>query len=480
MNLFCNISLFILTSIPLAGICSHQNMTQDSAPAIVTGQLDNRFHYFVFHNDKPRREIRIQLVLEAGRKHEPEGKTGLAHLVTHLQFNSLPETNFRSMQMSSTNFWSDEYAQVNHEETVFTFTIKQADQTILAEYFQVLGLLVGNFDVSLDGFNVNKDLLINELPRLLKDMAISEYFETLQLGLNKPIPKDYESYLYGLAGLKVPDARSYFENNYDPERMTLLVTGDLSQVDDIVALISKHFGALESKLSVPYSTQKKPFVNNLKDSIHIVQMSGKHISLSGFDIVFRQTGEFHSNSFTYQDFLIQQMIIRCVRGRLKPLNLDPNNQILHTGIHYNEIIGNQPFLTLSTVARDNRMALFEVIQVLYDLLSTGMDSDELNLILKEMEADILKMTTEQLRPSTEQLSRNLLLSLTSPVPFRLPSQALEEFKVLLPKLDKNFMDQVLKESLNLNGIMIFVFEEEPLTKDQLTDEEVWNFIHFDK
>lgn len=480
MNLFCTISLLIFTTIPLARICSYPALTQDSIPAIVSGQLDNGLHYIVFHNDKPRREIRIQLVLEAGRKQEPEGKTGLAHLLTHLQFSSLPETNIRKMQMSATNFWSDEYAKVNHEETVFSFTLKQADQTNLVEYFQVLGMLVGNFEVSPDRFNINKDLLINELPRLLKDMAISEHFEALQLGLYDSIPKDYESYLYGLEGLKVSDARRYFENNYDPERMTLLVTGDLSQVDDIVALISKHFGTLESKLSVPYSTQKKPFVNILDDSIHIVQMSGDHISLSGFDIVFRQTSVIHTNSFNYQDFLIQQMIIRCVRGRLKPLNLDPNNQVLHSGIHYNQIIGDQPFLTLSTVARDNRIAFSEVMQVLHELLSTGINSDELNLILKEMEADILKMTTKQLRPSTEQLSRNLLLSLTSPVPFRLPSQALEEFKVLLPKLDKNFMDQVLKESLNLNGIMIFVFEEEPLTKDQLTDEEVWNFIHFDK
>lgn len=478
MNRLYILSLLVLSTIVPTGLFGQGLFGIDSVPTILSGQLDNGFQYLVLHNDKPRREINLQLLLDAGRRQEPKGKTGLSHLVTHLLFSSLPEKNIQKMQMSSINFWSDEYAKVNHEETVFKFTIRQADQSNLAEYFQLINQLVGSFEIAPESFNANKDLFINELPRLLKDIAIAEFFDALSNGRDDRITSDYISYLDRVEKLQLIDAKSYFKDYYTPERMTLVVTGDLSNIDNVETLISDHFKSFLSNPSHARPHGVIPIWEFLNDSIHIVRMSGEHISLSGFDLVFKQSNSRQSNRFSYKDFLIQQMVLRCVKGRLKPLNLDRKNQILHTGIHYNQIIGNQPFLTLSTVSRENKTAFQEVTKVLHELLNGGVESNELLGILNEMESDIQKMTTEQLSPSTEQLSRNLLLSLTSPVPFYFPTQALAEFKALAPKVDKDFMDQMIRQTLKLSGLKIFVFEEQSLSHDQLSDKEIMRFLHF--
>lgn len=478
MNIFFVISLFILLAIPRSGFCDHVNIVSDSVPSIISNHLDNGFQYTVLYNDKPQREISLQLVLQAGRKHEPNGKTGLAHLVTHLQFSSLPESMVRKMQMSSTNFWSDEYAKVNQEETVFTFVLKQADQGSLAEYFQMLSQLVGNFKVGSEKFNTNKVLFQNELPRLMKDIMIADFFESLQNISDHDMASDYKSYINEVESLQLKDARAYFEEYYKPDRMTLIITGDLSGIDDIETIIADHFGFLKPISSSIRTNGITPIWDYNNDSVHINRMSGEHVFLSGFDLIFKQPAGQQSNQLSYQDFLVQQIVLRCVKGRLKPLNLNKSNQILHTSILLEHIVGRQPFLTLSTITRDNRIAFANVVQILHDLLEVGIDKEELNVILEEMESDIHKMTTDRLRPSSEQLSRNFLLSLTSPVPFRLPSQALAEFKDLRPAIDKSFMDQVLRHSLNLDSVKIFVYEEIPNSNDQISDEEILKYLHF--
>jgi len=479
MNKFLFLILYFISASSYSDVCGQGMNFTNNVPNMERGQLENGLQYILLQNNKPQKEVKIQLLLKAGRKQEPQGMTGLAHLVTHLQFSSLPEETIQRMQMNTKNFWSDEYAQVNNDQTIFSFNIKQATSSDLNEYFQMLGRLLSEFDVTEELFESNKLIFLNELPRIAKDIAVADFIKASIYGMGDSISTDYLQYLNQVKGLKLSDAEVYFRRNYNTDLMTLVITGDIAEMEDLKGMLTKHLGSI-IKTDGSVELEMSPLLQSkLSNDIHYVQMDGDHISLSGFDVVFSPVLTSDPRTLYYKKFLLQQLLVRIVKDRLKPLNQNHNNEILYSSIQYGSIVDERIFLTLSTVTRDNNAAISQVIEVLKKLRYNGVTQDELQSLLGQMESDIQRMTTERLRPSTDQLSRSLLLSINSQIPFKTPEQAFVEFAKFSQEIDKELVNQFLRQSLNFSGSYFIVYEDRPGAKNYLSKGDIVKLLFED-
>lgn len=214
--------------------------------AVRTGVLDNGLTYYVRQNDNPGSKADVRLAIKAGSVDESSDQTGVAHFVEHMLFNGtekFPENELiDTLRSFGAAFGADVNAYTAFDETVYTLTVPNADETVelgltvleqwLSHALFDEAQVVAERGVVLDEWRVRTQSTQGRLFDVAQDMYLADtpYDRRSPIGDNisiETMPRDV--------------LRSYYDEWYRPDNAAIVVVGDID-VDEIVVDIERLFG----------------------------------------------------------------------------------------------------------------------------------------------------------------------------------------------------------------------------------------------
>jgi zinc protease len=188
--------------------------------------------------------VAVVAVVGSGGSSDPEGKEGLAHLIEHLSFRSRPvgglSARTRLEQMGAGRF--NAFTSLDH--TVYeTVVPREALPELLRLEAQRLSAPLAG--VTPEVLAVEREVARNELRERTETGHIGQIFHWIQ-ATSFPSGHPYVRPIVGthdsLSSMTLADAQRFARENYKPENMTLVITGDVDLVT-IEALLKEKLPA---------------------------------------------------------------------------------------------------------------------------------------------------------------------------------------------------------------------------------------------
>jgi predicted Zn-dependent peptidase len=199
----------------------------------------------VVHTDRKAPVVAVSVWYDVGSKHEPQGKTGFAHLFEHLMFNgseNAPGDFFEPLkQVGATDLNGTTYFdRTNYFETVPTAALEQA----LYLESDRMGWLTGAISQAV--LDEQRGVVQNE-----KREGDNQPYGLLSYKLIEgTFPRDHpygHSTIGSMADLdkaSLADVKSWFRDHYGPNNAVLVLAGDID-VPTAKRLTAKYFGAIK-------------------------------------------------------------------------------------------------------------------------------------------------------------------------------------------------------------------------------------------
>src|SRR5437867_4336228 len=214
-------------------------------PAIHIGKLPNGITYLIRHNEQPNKRVSLRLAVKAGSIDEADDQRGLAHMLEHMAFNGSahfkPGELVAYFESVGVAFGPHVNAYTSYDETVYMLDVPTDRAGALDHGLQALSDFAGG--ISLEDKEIDKErgVVLEEWRQRLgvasrlqgiTDRAIygqSKYAERLPIGT----PESIQKFPY-------QRLRDFYRQNYTPDRIGVVVVGDLS-VADAERLVTQYF-----------------------------------------------------------------------------------------------------------------------------------------------------------------------------------------------------------------------------------------------
>ncbi len=224
-------------------------------PAAVYGALPNGLRYIILPNKEPPGRVSLRLRVNAGSLMEADDQQGLAHFLEHMAFNGskhyAPGEMVGVFQRLGMGFGADTNANTSYQRTLYMLDLPDTADKTVREGLQF-------FDDVADGLLLLQSEVDRERGVILSEKRDRDnvqyrnftaswdfYFPDALLPKRQPI---------GLESVIRPAGRDrfvdYYRKWYTPDRMTLIVVGDVKP-DDMAALIKEYFGPIVPRAQVP-------------------------------------------------------------------------------------------------------------------------------------------------------------------------------------------------------------------------------------
>jgi len=243
--------LFVLSG-PLAfGQSPSAKLTLD--PAIHIAKLPNGITYLIRHNEQPNKRVALRLAVKAGSIDEADDQRGLAHMLEHMAFNG--STHFKPGELTAyfesvgVAFGAHVNAYTSYDETVYMLDVPTDRAGALDHGLQALSDFAGGMSLEDKEIDKERGVVLEEWRQRLgvasrlqgiTDRAIygqSKYAERLPIGT----PESIQKFPY-------QRLRDFYRQNYTPDRIGIVVAGDLS-VADAERLVTQYFSVIPKRKS---------------------------------------------------------------------------------------------------------------------------------------------------------------------------------------------------------------------------------------
>jgi zinc protease len=231
-------------------------------PAIHVGTLPNGITYYVRHNVRPAKRVSLRVAVKAGSIDEADDQRGLAHMLEHMAFNGT--THFKPGELVAyfesvgVAFGPHVNAYTGYDETVYMLDVPTDRAGALDHGLQALADFAGGMSLEDKEIDKERGVVLEEWRQRLgvasrlqgiTDRAVygaSKYAERLPIGLPETIQKaPYQR------------VRDFYRQNYTPDRLGVVVVGDL-EVADAERLVRQYFGAIPARKSAKRHTYPVP------------------------------------------------------------------------------------------------------------------------------------------------------------------------------------------------------------------------------
>ncbi|MDR3429290.1 insulinase family protein [Silvimonas sp.] len=198
---------------------------------VVHGQLPNGLRYLIVHNANPLGKVDARLLVNAGSLDEMDDEQGIAHLVEHMAFRRT--THFGAgeivqfLNSAGMHAIADSNAWTGFENTRYWLTLP-ATGPVFERGLQLMADRVNGVVFDPQELATERDVVLDEYRRTkwLSDelrgradafVPDGSYSRRMALGNDSVV-----------AHLPAERITSFYQRNYQPQRMTLLLAGDLN------------------------------------------------------------------------------------------------------------------------------------------------------------------------------------------------------------------------------------------------------------
>jgi zinc protease len=218
---------------------------------IETVQLDNGLRVVV-SPDRTVSVVGVNLWYDVGSRHEPEGRTGFAHLFEHLMFEgSLHVAKSEHMRLVQGSGGSLN-ATTNPDRTNYFETVpaEHLELMLWLEADRMGGLVPALTQQTLDN---QREVVKNERRQRYENVPYGDAWLRLLPLLYRPGHPYHHATIGSMADLDAADLatfREFHATYYAPNNAVLTVAGD-AEPAEVFALAEKYFGALPARHDIP-------------------------------------------------------------------------------------------------------------------------------------------------------------------------------------------------------------------------------------
>lgn len=224
-------------------------------PQLLCGKLENGLSYIIRPTSEPKGRASLRLYVDTGSLNESPETKGISHFCEHMVFNGSRHFErgelIPAMQRLGLGFGGDANAYTGLLQTVYMLDLPKMDEETLDFSFTVLRDFADGATFTDEAIDKERGIIISELKsRDSEGYRASKAFIAQLLGGTR-VP-DYMP--IGLEEV-VRDCphetiRRYYHDNYVPERMTVIVTGDF-EPSQAKAWVEKYFGDMAKAPNPP-------------------------------------------------------------------------------------------------------------------------------------------------------------------------------------------------------------------------------------
>ncbi len=217
---------------------------------VIRGILPNGFAYFIRQNNKPEKRVEIRLVVRAGAILEEDNEYGIAHFTEHMAFNGTenfpPGELVKYFERFGAEFGPDSNAYTSIDHTVYILHIPTEEEPIDKALTWMADCAAGMLFLP-DEVEKEKGVILEE-ERLYRsvEMRILEKGAKIALkGTKYPGRIKVLGTPETIKALKTEDFKKFYNKWYRPDRMAIVVVGDID-VSDMERRIKEKFEALKA------------------------------------------------------------------------------------------------------------------------------------------------------------------------------------------------------------------------------------------
>jgi zinc protease len=324
--------------------------------AVKTGKLPNGLTYFIRHNDRPAKRVALRLAVKAGSLNEADDQQGLAHLIEHMAFNGT--THFKPGELVSyfestgARLGPHVNAYTSFDQTVYMFELPTDRSEVVSQGLTALADFAGGLSLGTAEVDKERGVVIEEWRGRLgaasrvRDKQIpvlynrSRYAERITIGKPEII-----------RNAPVARLRSFYDTWYRPDRMALIVVGDINAAD-VEASVRTMFGGLKARApraALPDSTvplRKETLVNVVADP---------EITQSTVQLLTKYPRAGQRTVADYRRNLVEGLFEGMFSDRLGELARKPDASFLSASVGEGELSPSVSMLSLSARVQDGQV-----------------------------------------------------------------------------------------------------------------------------
>ncbi|MGX2984412.1 M16 family metallopeptidase [Helicobacter sp. 23-1048] len=219
--------------------------------------LDNGLQVVVVPLKNGSSVIEVDVIYKVGSRNEVKGKSGIAHMLEHLNFKST-----KNLKAGEFDEIVKKFGGVDNASTSFDYTkyfIKTSHKN-LSKCFDLFAEVMQNLNLIDSEFQPERDVVLQErLWRTDNSPMGYLYFKFFNTAFQKHsyhwTPIGFKD---DIKGWKIEDIKAFHTIYYQPQNAIVLVAGDI-EPNEVFNEAQKYFGAIKNKTdSIPQVSQKEP------------------------------------------------------------------------------------------------------------------------------------------------------------------------------------------------------------------------------
>jgi zinc protease len=380
------------------------------APAIRSGTLPNGLTYFIRPNPLPRNRAMLRLVVRAGSVDEADDQRGIAHMLEHMAFNGTthfpPGQLVAYLESIGARFGPHVNAQTSFDETIYMLDVPTDRQGVLQRGIEALGDFAGG--ITLDPKEVDKErgVVLEEWrgnlgagtrmqePQIRAMFGASKYANRLPIGT----PESIKAFPY-------KRLRDFYEENYRPDRMAVIVVGDI-KTPDVEKLIENSFGSIlrrrgGNRVVVPIPTHQET---------RYVSVSDPEQTASSVTILIKRPFEPLETAETYRRSVVKALVYQMFSDRLAEIARQADAPFLAAGAGSDHLGRTVEAATVAARVQEGRIpqGLSGIAQEVQRLRQFGFGAGELERAKLAMMAGYERAYNERDKTETAGLTDELV------------------------------------------------------------------------
>jgi zinc protease len=303
-------------------------------PAVRSGTLDNGLKYFVRRNGRPEKRVLLRLAVNAGSLDEADDQQGLAHFLEHMAFNGTehfkPGELIKYFEGTGTRLGPHVNAYTSFTETVYMLQLPTDKPEVVEKGFVTLADFAGGMTLDPREIDQERGVVLEEW-RLglgansrLRDKQIPVLYHESRYAQRLPIGKPDV-----LKTFKPDRLRAFYERYYRPDRMAVVVVGDI-EVDAMEKAVRGHFAALK-KPAAPLPPRQADVPLHKETLISVA--TDAEAQRSGVTVVRKHQAQPDGRASDYRRDLVEELVQQMINERFQELAQKPDAKFLGAGAY---------------------------------------------------------------------------------------------------------------------------------------------------
>lgn len=354
-------------------------MSANSLPNYYTKNLDNGLQIVAIPMDNNTNVVSVDIFYKVGSRNEVMGKSGIAHMLEHLNFKST-----KNLKAGEFDEIVKGFGGVNNAGTSFDYThyyIKTSSKNT-DKSLELFSELMQNLTLNDEEFQPERDVVAEER-RWRTDNNPMGYLQ-FRVFNNTFIYHPYHwtpiGFMDDIKNWTIEDIKDFHSTYYQPQNAIVVVAGDIKK-DDVFSYVEKHFKDIKNTKEIPSSVHTvEPKQDGERRAIINKESNVQMLAMT-----------YHIPNFEHKDQIalsaLSQLLSSGKSSILQKVLVD-EKRLANSVYAYNMELKDPGVFMFMAVANENVDAL-KIEKEILDIISKIQKGE-----IKEKELDKLKINTK--------------------------------------------------------------------------------------